>query len=104
MSKQQIRISRLPTDRVRFVKALRLIGPMGLKQASDLAGHLERFRHSVVVAGVKPAVAAHVSQVLQDAGAEVLVEECAIETPMICFPTVDAKYKWGDFRRIEKSS
>jgi ribosomal protein L7/L12 len=103
MSKQQIRVSQVPSNRVHFIRALRLIGQMGLKQASDLAVHLDRFRHSVVVAGIEPAVAAHISQVLQDAGAEVVVEKCSIETPMVCSPTADAKYVWSASRLIKKA-
>ncbi|MBZ5590529.1 MAG: hypothetical protein LAO05_18420 [Acidobacteriia bacterium] len=102
MSKQQIRIDQVPSDRVGFIRALRLIGQMGLKQATDVAAHLDRFRHSVVVAGIEPAVAAHISQVLRDAGAEVALEECSIGTPMVCSPTADAKYEWTASRLIRK--
>lgn len=103
MSTQQIRISQVPSDRVQFTRALRLIGQMGLKQATELAVHLDRFRHSVVVAGVDPVVAAHIADVLRSAGAEVVVEECSIATPMLCFPTVNARYRWGAFRLIKKA-
>lgn len=104
MSTQQIRISKVPSDRVRFVRALRLIGGRaGLKRASDLAIHLERFRRSVVVAGIEPAVAAHIADELRNAGAEVIVEECSISTPMLCSPQVNEKYRWGAFRLIRKA-
>lgn len=104
MSTQQIRISRVPSDRVQFTRALRLIGQMGLKQATELAVHLDRFRNSVVVAGIEPAVAAHIADVLTNAGAEVAVEECSDTTPMLCSPTVNARYKWGAFRSIKKAT
>jgi hypothetical protein len=104
MSAQQVRIVRTPGDRAEFIKALRLIGGrMSLKQASGLALHLERFGASVAVAGIKPAVAAHIADDLRHAGAEVIVKESSIDTPMLCSPEVNEKYGWGAFRVIEKS-
>ena len=102
MSAQQIRISQVPSDRVQFTRALRLISPMSLQQARELATHLDRFRHCVIVAGIEPAVAAHVADVLRTAGAEVVVEDSSIATPMLCSPAANARYKWGAFRSIEK--
>jgi ribosomal protein L7/L12 len=103
MSKQQVRIDSTPGDRPRFVKALRLIGNLSLKDASDLAIHLENFRHSVVVAGIEPEVAAHIADALRRAGAEVAVEDCSIKTPMLCRPDVNQKYEWHPFRLIRKT-
>lgn len=103
MSKEQIRVSHVPSDRVPFIKALRLVGQLGLKQANDLAVHLERFRNSVLVAGIDPAVAGHVSEVLRASGAEVVVEPCSINTPMLCSPAANAKYQWGRFRLVKKA-
>lgn len=100
MSTQQIRISQVPGDRVQFTRALRLIGQMSLQQATELAVHLDRFRHSVVVAGIEPAVATHIADVLRSAGAEVVVEDCSIATPMLCSPTVNTRYRWSAFRLI----
>ncbi len=74
---------------------------MGLKQASDLAIHLERFRNSIVVAGVEPSIAEHIARVLRESGAEVAVEECSSSTPMLCFPEVNTKHEWGIFRTIK---
>jgi hypothetical protein len=77
---------------------------LGLKQANDLAIHLERFRNSVLVAGIEPTVADHISEALQTSGAEVLVEESSIDTPMLCSPAANTKYHWGPFRTIKKAS
>ncbi|MEX2124796.1 MAG: hypothetical protein WD795_12955 [Woeseia sp.] len=76
---------------------------MSLKQASDLALHLERFGRSVVVAGIEPAVAAHIADDLRRAGAEVVIEESSLSTPMLCTPEGNEKYGWRAFRSIGKS-
>ena len=103
MKKQQVRIDQVPANRVALIKALRLVGHTGLKQAGDLAGHLDRFRHSVLVAGIDAAVAEHIARVLEDAGAKVTVEDSAVSTPMLCCPTVNAKYRWGALRLVKKA-
>jgi hypothetical protein len=51
MPKYEIRINGLPINRSKFIKALRLTGHLGLKQALDLTVHFERFMHSILVAG-----------------------------------------------------
>ena len=104
MAKHQIRIMQMPSDRVQFTKALRLVGQLGLKQANDLANYMERFRDSVLIAGIEPSVADHLSEILLQAGAKVLVEECSIETPMLCCPAANTKFQWTAFRTIEKVS
>ena len=101
MTKHQIRLSQVPANRRRFIRALRLIGGMPLKQANDLAIHVGRFRNTVVVAGIDAGVAAHVSDVLRTAGAEVVVEPSSIDTPMLCAPAANEKYKWTAFKMIE---
>lgn len=103
MSKKQIRVDRLPGDRRAFVKALRLIGRTGLKQASELAIHLERYRHSVLVTGIDRGTAEHIAALLRDAGAGVTVEASSLDTPMLCTPDVNRKYRWGAFRVISKA-
>jgi len=104
MSTQQIRVSKVPEDRVQFIKALRLVGQLGLKQATDLAIYLDRFRHSVIAAGMEPDVAAHIADVLKSAGADVVLEDCSINTPMLCYPAVNTRYAWGAFRLIRKAT
>lgn len=104
MSKQQVRVSNTPSDTVQFVKALRLIGNLSLKDASDLAIYLEDFRDSVVVAGIDQEVATHIADALRLAGAEVVVEECSIDTPMLCSPRVKEKYEWSSLRLVKKAT
>lgn len=104
MAKHQVRITQIPSDRVQFIKALRLVGQLSLKQANDLANHMARFRDSVLIAGIEPSVADHLSEILRQSGAEVLVEECSIETPMLCCPTANTKFQWTAFRTLKKVS
>ncbi len=107
MSKHQIRLHEHSKDRVAIVQALRLIGNLGLKQADDLARHLDRFRNSVLVAGVDEPTANHIAAALREAGAEVAVEASSVDTPMLCTPMVNARFRWrgwGPFRVIRKAS
>lgn len=100
MSTRQIRIRALPSDHVEFLRALRLIGNMGLKQATSLASHLRKVRDPVVAAGLDAEVAEHIAEALRDTGAEIAVEDCSINTPMLCFPPANEKYAWSLFRGV----
>lgn len=102
MSRHQIRVDDLPTDRNRMISAARLIGRLGLTEASDLVRHLEECGPSVVVAGIEQDVADHIAGVLREAGATVSIESSSIATPMLCAPAVNAKYTWGAFRSFKK--
>jgi hypothetical protein len=102
MSKYQIRVDSLPTDRTKMISAARLIGHMGLTEASNLVRHLEEFNQSLVVAGVEQDVADHIAGVLREAGASISIECSSINTPMLCAPEVNAKYTWGAFRSFKK--
>ena len=107
MNKYQIRLRELPPDRIAFLRSLRLVGNLGLRQADDLARHLDRFRHSVLVAGVEQGTADHIAASLIDAGAKVEVETSSVDSPMLCTPTVNDKFRWGGwgpFRLIRKAS
>jgi hypothetical protein len=107
VNKFQIRLSELPTDRIALVRALRLVGNLGLKQANDLALHVGRFPQSVLVAGVDESTAGHIAAAFKDVGAEVAVEPSSIDTPMLCTPMVNAKFSWrgwGPFRLIRKAA
>lgn len=107
MAKFQIRLRELPTDRIALVRALRLIGNLGLRQADDLARHVDRFRKSVLVAGVDESTAGHIAAALRNAGAEVEMESSSVDTPMLCTPMVNSKFSWqgwGPFRLIRKAA
>jgi hypothetical protein len=103
MSKYQIIVCSLPTDRTKFVEALRRTTPLTLKQALDVANHLERFRHSTLVAGIDLQVADHIASALREAGAEVVLDESSVTTPMLCNPEGNTHYRWGMFRVIKKA-
>jgi ribosomal protein L7/L12 len=103
MSTKQIRVSEVPADRVKFIRALRLVGNMALKQANDLAIHLHRFRNCVVVAGIGDEAAQHIATELRAAGADVVVEECSIDTPMLCCPPAAVRFVWSRFQLIKKA-
>ncbi len=100
--KFQVIVISPPEDRMRFVRALRTVGAIGLKRAIDLAIHFDRFRRSVLVAGVELHVAEHLSAALREAGTEVELQECSISTPMLCTPEVNAKYVWGALRMLKE--
>jgi hypothetical protein len=106
VNKYQIRFLELPTDHVALVRALRLVGNLNLKQADDLSRHLDRFRKSVVVAGIDESTAGHIAAALRDAGAEVAVEPSSVDTPMLCAPMANARFswrRWGPFRIVRKA-
>jgi hypothetical protein len=102
MAKFQISINRPPESQKDFIRALRQVGPIGLKQAVNLAIHFERFRNSVLVAGIDLPVAEHLASALRNAGAEVDLQASSVSTAMLCVPEVNAKYEWGAFRTIVK--
>jgi hypothetical protein len=106
VNKYQIRVLELPTNRVALVRALRLVGNLNLKQADDLARHLDRYRKSVVVAGIDESTAGHIAAALADAGAEVAIESSSVDSPMLCTPMVNARFSWrgwGPFRVVRKA-
>jgi len=104
MSKHQVCVNTIPANRTKFIKALRLAGRIELKQALDLTLHLERYRHSILVAGVDLSVADHLAEALRETGAAVDVQTSSIQTPMLCVPRVNARYVWGAFRSMRKAS
>ncbi|HET7268182.1 MAG TPA: hypothetical protein VFJ15_08740 [Oleiagrimonas sp.] len=103
MSARQVRIRELPADHVRFLRALRLIGDMDLKQATQLSSYLRGVSNPVVTAGLQPDVAEHIADALREAGASVVVEDCSIDTPMLCCPPANEKFVWSLFRGILKA-
>lgn len=103
MNSRQIEIHQLPSDHVEFLRALRLVADMGLKQATSLASYLRTVQNPVLAAGLQPDVAEHIADTLRDAGAEVVVADCSIDTPMLCCPPADEKFVWSLFRGVLKA-
>jgi hypothetical protein len=104
MSRHQICVNRVPADRANFIKTLCLAERLELKQALDLTVHLERYGHSILVAGIDLPVAEHLAKALRETGAAVDVQVSSIQTPMLCVPQVNARYVWGAFRDIRQAS
>jgi ribosomal protein L7/L12 len=90
-------------DRIAFVKALRTIGEISLKRASDIANHLDRFRNSTVVAGVEQRTAEHIAATLVASGSTVVVRESTVSSPTICCPEANHRYEWGGMRRMARA-
>ena len=106
MSKYQVRLRKISGGDFAHVRALRLVGGLGLRQAHDLAKHLDRHSNSVVVAGVDEPVAHHLAAALNAAGAEAIIEGSSLATPMVCAPAANVKFKWagwGPFRLLERT-
>lgn len=99
----QVRMTKLPGDRIRLLRALRLVGNLGLQPAVELADYLAKVPNSVVAAGLEPGIAVHIASELRKAGAEVAVEDSSVDTPMLCCPSANEKFEWSFLRRIKKA-
>ena len=102
MGKFQVEVKRPPAERVAFLKALRTVGAISLKRASDIAIHLDRFRNSTLVAGVDQPTAEHIAATLSASGAKVVVRESTVSSPTMCCPEAAYRYKWGRMRTLVK--
>jgi ribosomal protein L7/L12 len=103
MTKFQVDIAGSPQNRTAFVRALRTVGGISLKRATELAVHLERFRNSTLVAGIDQAAAEHIAQTLTHSGAAASVAKSPIDTPMMCCPQAAQMLKWGRLRTMVKA-
>ncbi len=90
-------------DRIVFVKALRTVGEISLKRASDIAVYLDRFRNSTVVAGVEQRTAEHIAATLVASGAAVVIRESTVSSPTICCPEANHRYAWGGMRKMARA-
>jgi ribosomal protein L7/L12 len=90
-------------DRIAFVKALRTVGEISLKRASDIAIHLGRVHNSTLVAGVEHRTAEHIAATLGATGATVVIRESTVSSPTICCPEADQRYEWGRMRRVVRA-
>ena len=100
--KHQVRVHRVPPQTPELTRTLRLAARLSLAEASALAIHLDRFRDTVLVAGVDAEVAEHLAEALRGAGAEVGVEPSSLDTPMLCRPDANERYEWGRLRTLRR--
>lgn len=99
----QVDVDRVPVVAVEFVKALRLVGRMSLREASDVHAHLVASGGGTVIAGVERAVAEHVARELGRAGAVATVAESSVRSPASCNPAAAIVFSWRRFRQLESA-
>ena len=97
----QVDVAGLPAGGAEIVKALRLVGRMSLREASDLHAYLVESPGGTVVAGVELTVAEHIARELVAAGAAAVVAESSVRSPSRCDPAVATKFAWSRLRSIE---
>jgi hypothetical protein len=100
MPKYQVNVKALTQDRTAFIRALRTVAGISLKRAAELSVHFDRFRNSTLVAGLGKAAAEHIAETLVASGATVAVRESRLDTPMMCCPEADHRFKWGRLRTL----
>lgn len=100
MTRYQVNVKAPAEDRRAFIKALRTVAGISLKRAADLSVHLDRFRNSTLVAGLGKAAAEHIAETLVASGASVTILESPLDTPMMCCPEADHRFKWGRLRTL----
>jgi ribosomal protein L7/L12 len=102
VKKYQVCVRALSEDRAAFVRALRTVGGISLKRALELSVYLDRFRNTTLVAGVEKATAEHVAETLIASGAAVGILESSVNTPMMCCPEAEYRFKWGRLRSLKR--
>jgi ribosomal protein L7/L12 len=100
MPRYQVNVKAPGEDRTAFIKALRTVAGISLKRAAALSVHFDCFRNSTLVAGLGKAAAEHIAETLGASGASVTVLESPLNTPMICCPEADHRFKWGRLRTL----
>jgi ribosomal protein L7/L12 len=100
MPRYQVNVKAPAEDRTAFIKALRTVGGISLKRAADLSVHLDRRRNSTLVAGLGKTAADHIAETLVASGASVTVLESQVNTPMMCCPEADHRFRWGRLRSL----
>jgi len=100
MPRYQVNVKAPGEDRTEFVRALRTVAGISLKRAAELSVHFDRFRNSTLVAGLGKAAAEHIAETLVASGASVAVLESPLNTPMMCCPEADHRFKWSRLRTL----
>ena len=78
-----------------LIKALRVIGHLGLKSAKELAEFMATTSPCTLVAGIDRDVAEHVAKLLYDAGATSAVQESTAKVPLFLCPEANKKCRWS---------
>lgn len=94
MPKFQVRVNSFGSDVISIVKTLRTIAILGLADAKCLSDYLKEHTPCVVVAGIAKDVADHVAQMFNEAGAEAVVEDSSLDTPLLLCPEAAHRHRW----------
>jgi ribosomal protein L7/L12 len=94
MASYQVRVQALGDRVVASVKTLRLVADLGLRDAKGLTDYIASHAPCVLIAGVEQGVAAHVVDLLKEAGAVATVEESELREPMLLCPEANQRYRW----------
>lgn len=96
MTKYQVTVTRISHEKIiSFIKSLRLIADLGLKDAKDLALYIATTQPCILVAGIDREVADHVVSLLLEAGANAAAEETSLTVPLLLCPQANERYRWS---------
>jgi hypothetical protein len=95
MAKYQIRITSAAPNKVKLVKALRLVGKLSLRDAHMLMLYIKDQESCILIAGVEREIAEHVVGILGDCCLRVSIEPSSLEAPMILHPAAGIRYRWN---------
>ncbi len=96
MAKFQVSVMGVSQEKaVLFLKSLRVITNLNLKEAKDLAAFIAATMPCVLVTGIDRDVADDVVSWLQDAGATAGVEESSLTVPLLLCPPANRRYRWS---------
>jgi ribosomal protein L7/L12 len=93
MAKYQVTVTGISHEKIiSFIKSLRLIADLGLKDAQDLAMYLATTQPYILVAGIDQEVADHVVGLLREAGANAAAEESSLTVPLLLCPQANHRF------------
>lgn len=95
MSKFQVRVISAGSKMVPLVKTLQLVADLGLGEAKSLTDYIRENAPCILVAGVSRDVADHAVNLLREAGADAVVDDCRLVAPMILCPEADHQHRWS---------
>ena len=100
----QVDIKVANPDKTELTRVMRTLSPhLKLNQATDIATYICNHGKVTLAAGIDVKVANHIKKQMSIEGVHITVNESSIETPMIIFPSVNEKWKWGKLLTIEKA-